>query len=163
MGLKFYDFHGFQPKMYDFVIQSGVAEAGWQGGRRIARRRAALLLANPDFQTLHHPCQCITRQGRSRLVGGVDSCPSRFWQISYPYLNQRGQIMPPTHITTCPPSFRQVPTSLYHKGPSINYVVSGGGGGQKMPNLLSKKTTRRGAGGQKSPILRQHSLRTAPN
>ena len=32
------------------------------------------------------------------------------------------------------------------KGPSINYVVSGRGGGQKLPILLSKKTTKRGRG-----------------
>ena len=33
------------------------------------------------------------------------------------------------------------------KGPSINYVVSRGegGGGQKLPILLSKKTTKRGS------------------
>ena len=50
------------------------------------------------------------------------------------------------------------------KGPSINYVVSRGeGGGQKLPILLSKKTTKRGGGGQKLPILRRHSLWTAPN
>ena len=31
------------------------------------------------------------------------------------------------------------------RGPSINYVVSRGeGGGQKLPILLSKKTTKRG-------------------
>ena len=33
---------------------------------------------------------------------------------------------------------------------------------QKLPILLSKKTTKRGGGGQKSPILRRHSLWTAP-
>ena len=33
------------------------------------------------------------------------------------------------------------------KGPFINYVVSRGeGGGQKLPILLSKKTTKRGRG-----------------
>ena len=49
-------------------------------------------------------------------------------------------------------------------GSSINYVVSGGeGGGQKLPILLSKKTTkRRGGGGQKFPILRLDILLTAP-
>ena len=31
-----------------------------------------------------------------------------------------------------------------------------------MPILISKKTTKRGGGGQKSPILRRHSLWTAP-
>ena len=36
------------------------------------------------------------------------------------------------------------------KGPSINYVVSRGeGGGQKLPILLSKKTTKRGGRGSK--------------
>ena len=39
----------------------------------------------------------------------------------------------------------------------------GRGGGQKLPILLSKKTTKRGGGGQKSPILRRHCLWTAPN
>ena len=35
----------------------------------------------------------------------------------------------------------------FHKGPSINYVVSRGeGGGQKLPILLSKKTAKRGEG-----------------
>ena len=33
---------------------------------------------------------------------------------------------------------------------------------QKLPILLSKKTTKRGGGGQTLPILRQHSLWTAP-
>ena len=42
------------------------------------------------------------------------------------------------------------------QGPSINYVVSGG----KLKILLSKK--RQLGGGQKSPILRRHSLWTAP-
>ena len=32
--------------------------------------------------------------------------------------------------------------------------LKGGGEGQKLPNLPSKKTTKRGGGGQKSPILR---------
>ena len=32
----------------------------------------------------------------------------------------------------------------------------------KLQILLSKKTTKRGGGGQKSPILRRHSLWTAP-
>ena len=50
-----------------------------------------------------------------------------------------------------------------NKGPSINYVISRGeGGGQKMPILLSKKTTKRGVGGQKLPILKRHSLWMAP-
>ena len=35
-------------------------------------------------------------------------------------------------------------------------------GGQKLPILPSKKTTKRGGGGQKSPILRRHSLWKAP-
>ena len=35
------------------------------------------------------------------------------------------------------------------------------GGGQKLPILLSKKTTKRGGGGQKSQILRRHRLWTA--
>ena len=39
----------------------------------------------------------------------------------------------------------------------------GRGGGQKLPILLSKKTTKRGGGGQKLPILRRHSLWMAPN
>ena len=51
---------------------------------------------------------------------------------------------------------------MYNKGPSINYVESGGRG-QKFQILLSKKTTKRGGGGQKLPILRRHSLWTAPN
>ena len=33
----------------------------------------------------------------------------------------------------------------------------------KMPILFSKKTTKRGGGGQKSQILRRHSLWTPPN
>ena len=33
----------------------------------------------------------------------------------------------------------------------------------KLPILPSKKTTKRGGGGQKSPILRRHSLWTATN
>ena len=33
------------------------------------------------------------------------------------------------------------------KRPSMNYVVSRGEGGQKLPILLSKKTTKRGGGG----------------
>ena len=37
-----------------------------------------------------------------------------------------------------------------------------GGRGQKLPILLSKKTTMRGGGGQKLLILRRHSLWTAP-
>ena len=37
----------------------------------------------------------------------------------------------------------------------------GRGEGQKLPILPGKKTTKRG-GGQKSPILRRHSLWTAP-
>ena len=46
----------------------------------------------------------------------------------------------------------------------MNYIVSRGEGeGQKLLILLSKKTTKRGWGGQKSPILRRHSLWTAPN
>ena len=31
-------------------------------------------------------------------VGGGGACPIRFWQISLPYLNQRGQIYPPNYI-----------------------------------------------------------------
>ena len=38
----------------------------------------------------------------------------------------------------------------------------GGGGGQELPILPSKKTTKRGGGSQKLPILRRHSLWTAP-
>ena len=34
----------------------------------------------------------------------------------------------------------------YSKGPSINYVVSRGERGPKLPILLSKKTTKRGEG-----------------
>ena len=34
--------------------------------------------------------------------------------------------------------------------------------GQKLPLYLVKKTTKRGGGGQKLPILRRHSLWTAP-
>ena len=41
----------------------------------------------------------------------------------------------------------------YHKGPSINYLVSGARGGSKFPILLSKKTTKSDGGGQKLPIL----------
>ena len=41
-------------------------------------------------------------------------------------------------------------------------MSSQGGRGQKLPILLSKKTTKRGGGGQKSPILRRHSLWTDP-
>ena len=37
-----------------------------------------------------------------------------------------------------------------------------GGGGQNLPILLGKKTNRREEGGQKLPILRQHSLWAAP-
>ena len=48
------------------------------------------------------------------------------------------------------------------KGPSINNVVLGGGG-QKFPILLSKKTTKRGGLGQNFLILRGHSLWTTPN
>ena len=51
---------------------------------------------------------------------------------------------------------------LYAQGPSINYVVSVGGGGQKLPILHSKMTTKSGGGGQKSPILRRHTSWTAP-
>ena len=52
---------------------------------------------------------------------------------------------------------------LVSLGSSINNASSEReGGGQKLPILLSKKTTKRGGGGQKSPILRQHSLWTAP-
>ena len=39
----------------------------------------------------------------------------------------------------------------------------GRGGGQKLPILLSKKTTKKGGGGQKLSILRRHSLWMAPN
>ena len=54
-------------------------------------------------------------------------------------------------------------------GPSINYVVSVGGGGDLgspktiyyIVNPTLKKTTRRG-GVQKALILRRHSLWTAP-
>ena len=35
-------------------------------------------------------------------------------------------------------------------------------GGQKLPILLSKKDDIDGGGGQKSPILRRHSLWTPP-
>ena len=38
-----------------------------------------------------------------------------------------------------------------------------GGGGQKLLILHSKKMTKKGEGGKKSPILRRHSLWTAPN
>jgi hypothetical protein len=37
-----------------------------------------------------------------------------------------------------------------------------GGWGQKLPILLSKKTTKSGGEGQKLLILRRHSLWTAP-
>ena len=43
--------------------------------------------------------------------------------------------------------------------------LKGGGRGQKLPILLSKKTTKRvggGGAGQKLQILRRHSLWTAP-
>ena len=39
--------------------------------------------------------------------------------------------------------------SVKDKEPSINYVVSGGEGGQKSLILLSKKTTKRGGRGSK--------------
>ena len=42
-------------------------------------------------------------------------------------------------------------------------MSSQGGEGQKLPILLSKKTTKRGGGGQKLPILRRHSIWTAPS
>ena len=42
-------------------------------------------------------------------------------------------------------------------------MSSQGGGGQKLPILLSKKTTKRGGGGQKLLIKIRHSLWTAPN
>ena len=40
---------------------------------------------------------------RNRVEGDgwilrVSNCPPRFWQFSKPYLNQRGQIVPPTLI-----------------------------------------------------------------
>ena len=41
-------------------------------------------------------------------------------------------------------------------------LSQGGRGGQILPILLSKKTTKRGRGGQKSQILRRHSLWTTP-
>ena len=40
-------------------------------------------------------------------------------------------------------------TNHHDKGSSINYVVSGGEGGSKIPDLLSKKTTKRGGRGSK--------------
>ena len=56
---------------------------------------------------------------------------------------------------------------MHSKGPSINYVVLVGGWGVAPKtiyyidlNLMKKKT--RGEGAQKSPILRRHSLWTAP-
>ena len=52
-----------------------------------------------------------TLQGSRRWVARVGNCPPRFQQISFTYLNQRGQIVLP-HSTTCPPSFRQFPTPL---------------------------------------------------
>ena len=42
-------------------------------------------------------------------------------------------------------------------------MSSQGGEGQKLPILTIKKTIKGGGGGQKSPILRRHSLWTAPN
>ena len=47
---------------------------------------------------------------------------------------------------------RALKTTSYTKGPSINYVVSVGGGGeegQKLPILCCKKTTKRGEGVKK--------------
>ena len=41
-------------------------------------------------------------------------------------------------------------------------LSQGGRGGQKLPILLCKKTTKREGGCQKSPILRRHSLWTTP-
>ena len=43
----------------------------------------------------------------------------------------------------CPPNSKKL-----SKGPSMNYVVSGGGGrgGQKLPILLSKRMIKRGEG-----------------
>ena len=55
---------------------------------------------------------------------------------------------------------------FFNNGPSNVHKLSylkGGGVGQKLPILLSKKMTNRGGGGQKSPILRRHSLWMAPN
>ena len=56
--------------------------------------------------------------------------------------------------------------SILHKGPSINYVVSVKGGGSPKDDLLNRpyliKKTTRGGGGKTLPILRQHSLWTAP-
>ena len=37
-------------------------------------------------------------------------------------------------------------------------MSSQGGGGQKVPLLLCKKTTKMEGGGQKSPILRRYTL-----
>ena len=52
---------------------------------------------------------------------------------------------------------------MEYRGPSINYVVSvGEEGGQKLPILQSKKTTKREEGGQNFSTLRQHSLWMAP-
>ena len=43
--------------------------------------------------------------------------------------------------------------TVYIREPSINYVVSEGGGGvKKLPNLLSKKTTKRRGGGRGSKM-----------
>ena len=51
-------------------------------------------------------------------------------------------------------------------GPSINYVISVGGRGSPKDDLLHRpyfyKKDDKGGGGQKLPILRRHSLWTAP-
>ena len=54
---------------------------------------------------------------------------------------------------------------FFNNGPSNVHKLSylkGGGVGQKLPILLSKKMTKRGGGGQKLLILRQHILWMAP-
>ena len=46
----------------------------------------------------------LLKQGHRRL-------PPRFWQISWPYLNQKGHIVPPT-VLLAPQRFRQLPTPI---------------------------------------------------
>ena len=57
--------------------------------------------------------------------------------------------------------FRQEVKSSNTKGSSINYVVQGERG-SKIVNFTQEKDNKEGGGGQKSLILRQHSLWTAP-
>ena len=58
-------------------------------------------------------CMPVNKLGIGRGVarGGAESPPG-IWQISKPYSNQRGQIMPP-HTTASPPGFKKLSTSLF--------------------------------------------------